>query len=72
MANVLNNIPGFEQFIVEKSDTTNLGKKWATWKDDFNLFVVASGITNNDQKRALLFRMAGKDLKRNLLIFKFC
>ena len=37
MAKGLNNIPGFEQFIDEKSDTTNLGKKWATWKDDFNL-----------------------------------
>ena len=63
MARVLNNIPGIEQFFVEKSDTTNLEKKWATWKDDFNLFVVASGITNNEQKKALLLHMAGKEVK---------
>ena len=51
MARVLNNIPGVEPFIIEKIDTTNLGKKWAPWKDDFNLFVVASGIANGDQKK---------------------
>lgn len=63
MVKVLDNIPGIEQFIVEKSDTTNLAKNQATWKADFNLFVVASGITNNDQKKALLLHMAGKEVK---------
>ena len=52
MAKALNNIPAIESFIVEKSRTTNLAKKWDTWKDDFMLFVVASGITNADQKKA--------------------
>ena len=63
MVKVLDNIRGIEQFIVEKSDTTNLGKNQATWKTDFNLFVVASGITNNDQKKGLSLHMAGKEVK---------
>ena len=42
MAKVLNNIPSIEQFIVEKSDTTNLGKKWANGK---MISVVQSGAT---------------------------
>ena len=46
MAKVLNNIPSIEQFIVEKSDTTNLGygkmEKWANGK---MISVVQSGAT---------------------------
>ena len=74
MAKVLSNIPGIEQFIVEKSNTTNIGKKWATRKDDCKFFVVACGIRNNDQKKALLLHMVGKEVKRgkkSLSIFKF-
>ena len=63
MAKVLSNIPGIEQFIVEKSNTTNIGKKWATPKDDCKRFVEASGIRNNDQKKALLLHMVGKEVK---------
>ena len=63
MAKALNNIPAIESFVVEKARTTNLSKKWETWKDDFQLFVIASGITNAAQKRALLLHMAGKEVK---------
>ena len=63
MAKALNNIPAVESFTVGKSNTGNLSKKWDVWKDDFTLFVVASGITNTDQKKALLLHMAGKEVK---------
>ena len=63
MARALNNIPVIESFVVERSKTTNLSKKWDTWKEDFTLFVTASGITNVEQKRALFLHMAGKEVK---------
>ena len=63
MARALNNIPAIESFVVERSKTTNLSKKWDTWKEDFTLFVTASGITNVEQKRALFLHMAGKEVK---------
>ena len=63
MAKVLSNIPVVEQFIVEKCSSTNLAKKWDIWKEDFNLFVAASGITNNEQKKALLLHVAGKEVR---------
>ena len=60
---ILNNISSIEQFIVDKSDTTNLSKKWVLWKEDFTLFVEASGVTKDGQKKALLLRVAGKEWK---------
>ena len=63
MAKVLTNIPAIKAFTLDKSSTTNLAKKWQIWKEDFNLFVVASGITNAEQKKALLLHMAGKEVR---------
>ena len=60
---ILNNISSIEQFIVDKSDTTNLSKKWILWKEDFTLFVKASGVTKDGQKKALLLHVAGKEVK---------
>ena len=60
---VFSNIPVVEQFIIDKSSTTNLSKKWDVWKDDFSLFIMASGITNVDQKKALLLHIAGKEVR---------
>ena len=33
------------------------------WKDDFSLFIMASGINNVDQKKALLLHIAGKEVR---------
>ena len=60
---ILNNISSIEHFIVDKSDTTNLSKKWMLWKEDFTLFVEASGVTKDGQKKALLLHVAGKEVK---------
>ena len=50
MAKVFDNIPLIEQFVVDKSQSTNLAKKWDTWLEDFKLFMTASGVTNVEQK----------------------
>ena len=33
------------------------------WKDEFELFVTASGINDQKQQRALLFHLAGPDVR---------
>ena len=59
----LNNIPMVESFIVNDVNCTNLEKNWEIWKEDFKIFIAASGITNNEQKKALLLHVAGRDVK---------
>lgn len=37
----------------------SVAKRWGTWLAAFNMYIVASGITDNTRKRALLLYMAG-------------
>ena len=59
----LNNIPMVESFIVNDVNCTNLDKNWEIWKEDFKIFIAASGITNNEQKEALLLHVTGRYVK---------
>ena len=59
----MQNIPSVEPFLVDKSITTNLDKKWNSYVDEFELFIVASGVTDKKQKLALLLHLGGKDLR---------
>ena len=63
MAKHMNNIPCIEPFIVDGNKSTNLDKLWRTWKDDLDLFLLASGVSNDTQKKALLLHLGGKDIK---------
>ena len=63
MAKFMQNIPSVEPFLVDKSITTNLDKKWNSYVDEFELFIVASGVTDKKQKLALLLHLGGKDLR---------
>ena len=67
MAKSLSNLPTLEVFVVDESTTTNLDKKWITWLEDFDIYVIANGVTQDAQKCALLLHLAGKDVKE---IFK--
>lgn len=42
---------------------TNLGVRWKKWKKQFEYYIVASGITQAAQKRALLLHVAGPRLQ---------
>ena len=53
MAKAMSNIPCVEPLVIEES-CVNMDNKWSTWKDDFELFLMASGITQDVQKKALL------------------
>ena len=52
-----------ESFIVNDVNCTNIDKNWEIWKEDFKIFIAASGIINNEQKRALLLHAARRDVK---------
>ena len=59
----MSNIPTVEPFIINRETTTNLEKEWTLYLDEFELFLLASGITDNRQKVALLLHLGGKDLR---------
>lgn len=44
-------------------DTTSLGTRWQKWRQGFDLYLVAAGITNAIQKKALLLHCGGEDLR---------
>eukprot|EP00794_Sanderia_malayensis_P006385 gene6385-biopygen5284 len=44
----------------------NLAARWTTWLSDFEIFLTASGITNNTRRRALLLYQAGPRVREIL------
>ena len=58
MAKLLQSLPGLEPFVVDES--SNLSKRWKLYREDFELFLLASGISNDHQKRAILLHASGK------------
>ena len=46
-----------------KGDSTNLESRWKKWKKGFELYIIASGIENGVQKRALILHCAGEDIQ---------
>ena len=44
-------------------ETTSLGTRWKKWLQGFNLYLIAAGITDANQKKALLLHCGGEDLR---------
>ena len=46
-------------------EPATLAQRWKTWRsrDDFELYVVASGVSDTTQKRALLLHLAGPQVR---------
>ena len=63
MARAMHNLPGVEPFIVGDSVSTNLDKKWINWMEDFIIYIMATGVSQDQQKKALLLHLAGKEVK---------
>ena len=51
MAKVMQNIPCLEPFIIDKSTSTNLDRKWLSYLEEFELFITASGLSEQNQKQ---------------------
>ena len=59
---VLSGLCGVQPFKVG-ADATSVGQRWERWKSSFELYVAASGITCDTQKRALLLHCAGSEVQ---------
>jgi len=41
------------------SDTSSVGQRWTRWKQSFDYYIMAGGLTDAQQKKALLLHLAG-------------
>ena len=62
MAVCLSGLPGLPAFDAVCEPAT-LAQRWLTWKEEFELYVTASGISDPTQKRALLLHLAGPKVR---------
>ena len=61
MARNVSNLPAVGPFSVDES--SNVSKKWEDWKEDFEIYLSATGVSQDTQKKALMLHLAGKDVK---------
>ena len=61
-AAVLSGLNGVQHFKVG-TDTSSVAQRWSRWVSSFELFVNASGVSNDGQQRALLLHCAGSEVQ---------
>ena len=57
------NIPPPPEFNPDSEVGASLATRWITWMEDFEMFLTASGIKDDTQKRALLLYQAGSRVR---------
>jgi hypothetical protein len=57
------NIPPPHEFNPDSEVGASLATRWITWMEDFEMFLTASGIKDETQKRALLLYQAGSRVR---------
>ena len=57
------NISCVEPFVVDEGDRTNLHKRFITWKEELEIYLVAAGVTDKRQKQAVLLHLGGNDIR---------
>ena len=62
MAVCLSGLPGYPAFDAVGESAT-LAQRRLTWKEEFELYVTASGISDPTQKKALLLHLAGPKVR---------
>ena len=62
MAVCLTGLTGLKAFDAVGEPAT-LAQRWKTWRDEFELYVAASGVSDTTQKRALLLHLAGPQVR---------
>jgi hypothetical protein len=61
MAKVLD-LPAIPPFSV--SETSSLAQRWDKWTNSLDYYIRASGISDQNQKRAILLHLAGAELQQ--------
>ena len=62
MAKAINLNP-VEPFVVEDGESQNIFKCFETWLEELEIYIVASGATNKDQKKALFLHLGRKEIR---------
>ena len=62
MAVSLSGLPALKPFDAVGEPAT-LAQRWLTWKQEFELYLIASGISDPTQMRALLLHLAGPQVR---------
>lgn len=57
------NLTPVSPFMMSDSDRTNTSARWKKWLDTFDMFIQASGITDEGQKKSLLLYCVGQDVR---------
>lgn len=61
MSRLMSNLPLLEPFDVD--DTRNIDRRWELYREEVELFLQASGISSDTQKRAILLHTSGKRVR---------
>ena len=64
MRAVLSGLAGIPPFEFNTTDILGFANKWKSWKLSFEIYVIASGVTDNKQKRAVLLHMGDHQLQK--------
>ena len=56
-------IPPLPEFNPDSEVGESLGARWNIWMEDFEMFILARGITDPKRKRALLLYQAGQRVR---------
>ena len=57
------NIFSVEPFVVDEGDSTNLHKRFVIWREELEIYLVAAGVTDRNQKMAVLLHLGGKNIR---------
>ena len=58
MAKALSNNACVEPFSIDEGE--NLHKRWLLWREELDIYIVAAGVTDKKQQRALLLHLGGR------------
>ena len=61
MAKALSNIACVEPFSIDEGE--NLHKRWLLWREELDIYIVAAGVTDKKQQKALLLHLGGRELR---------
>ena len=64
MATKISTLEGIPPFEFNTTDILGLANKWKNGKSSFEIYVIASRVTDNKQKRAILLHMGGHQLQK--------
>ena len=57
------NIPAIQPFYISENEASSLSQRWSKWRRGFEIYIIASAVTDNTQRKALLLHFAGEQVQ---------